>query len=93
MNIPQDIDITTLEAGTYTARELRLILTRYRQKSVPPRTLRWWRNQVGIVPSESNTYDTRDLQILIRLVRWISRGGTIEGFKSLLRQEIQKNAT
>lgn len=90
MNISPDIDMTVIEVGTYTARELRIILSRHRQKPVPSRTLRWWRNQIGIVPTEQNTYDDRDLQILIRLVRWISRGGTIASFKSLLKKEIEQ---
>lgn len=90
MEVLQPSTLTVLEAGQYTSRELRIILSRYRQKSVPDRTLRWWRNQIGIEPNQHNAYDEQDLKILIRLVRWLNRGGTVEGFKSLLKQELQQ---
>jgi hypothetical protein len=76
-----------LPPGLYTARELRLTLARYRQRSVPPRTLRWWRSQLGITPDEQGFYTEEDLAILIQLVRWLSRGGTVNQFFLKLKEK------
>lgn len=77
--------------GLYTARELRCILARYRQQRVPDRTLRWWRSQIGLLPNEDGLYSEDDLQILIQLVRWLSRGGTVQQFFSNLQEKYNGN--
>lgn len=74
--------------GFYTSAELRSVLARYRGKNVPARTLRWWRNQIGIVPNEDGLYDEDDLKILIQLVRWIAKGGTVSQFIVKLKQKL-----
>lgn len=79
--------IQVVPKGLYTSKELCLILARHRQKRVPSRTLRWWRNQVGIVPNQDGLYEEEDLRILIQLIRWIARGGTVEQFVNQLREK------
>jgi DNA-binding transcriptional MerR regulator len=77
--------------GLYTSRELALILSRHRQQAVPQRTLRWWRGRIGIDPTPDGFYQDSDLEILIQLVRWLNRGGTVKAFKQQLRSKV--NAT
>ena len=78
---------TALSANSYTARELRLILARYRGKRVPVRTLVYWRSKLGIKPDSQGLYDETDLEILTRLVKWLSRGGTINQLIVKILQE------
>jgi DNA-binding transcriptional MerR regulator len=82
--------IECLEDGFFNSRELRILLAKHRQKAVPDRTLRFWRNQLKIFPQDGYLYTQEDLQLLVRLVRWIARGGTIDGFKAILRAEYDR---
>lgn len=88
---PEILTPQVIPDGLYTARELRLILSRYRQRSVPERTLRWWRNQIGIRPTSEGFYTQEDLAILIQLVRWLGRGGTVNQF--FLKLQESQNAS
>ncbi|UBF30769.1 helix-turn-helix domain-containing protein (plasmid) [Kovacikia minuta CCNUW1] len=85
---PQISTPQVLPQGLYTARELRLTLARYRQRNVPDRTLRWWRNQLGIEPTSEGFYTEQDLAILIQLVRWLGRGGTVKQFFVKLQEKV-----
>ena len=80
--------VQVLEQEVYTSRELQIILSRYRKKVVPDRTLQSWRNQLHITPV-NRLYDKEDLKILIRLAKFLSRGGTMRGFKTILNSEDQ----
>ena len=75
----------------YSTRDLREILAVSRGKPVPDRTLRWWRNTLGIEPGYCNSYDSNDLAILINLIEWLNQGGTIAAFKDQLKQQINAN--
>jgi hypothetical protein len=75
----------------YRTRDLKQILADVRGKPVPDRTLRWWRNTLGIEPGYCNTYDSSDLAILISLVQWLNKGGTIAAFKDQLKQQVNAN--
>lgn len=92
MNNTQLIDVQVLPPDSYTTKELRLILSKYRRKKVPPRTLRYWTHQIGLRRNGCGLFDSSDLEILIRLVRWLSRGGNIQQFRLKLMEEMS-NAT
>lgn len=77
------------EKDYYNSRELRVILARHRGRAVPDRTLRFWRKRLEIKPDKSDLYNREDLRVLVRLVRWINRGGTIDGFRSILKSEVK----
>ncbi len=88
MNNTSKIQIPeVLPQGLYTSRELRLTLARYRQRNVPERTLRWWRNQLGIGPTSDGFYTEEDLSILIQLIRCLRRGGTVNQFFLKLKEK------
>lgn len=80
-NISSDLE------GVINARELAIILSRVRGRNVPDRTLRFWRNELCVRPIHGRFYTYESLQVLIRLVRWLERGGTIQGFVSILIDE------
>jgi hypothetical protein len=81
--------MTALDAQVlYRTKDLKQILAEFRGCPVPDRTLRWWRNTLGIQPDSFNCYDQTDLEILISLVKWLNRGGTIAAFKDQLLQQI-----
>jgi DNA-binding transcriptional MerR regulator len=82
--------VRAMEDDFFTSRELKVLLTRHRGKAVPDRTLRFWRNELEIRPANGYLYDRNDLQLLVRLIRWIARGGTIRGFRILLSAEYQE---
>ena len=88
MNSTLAIDVQVLPADGYTTKELRLILSKYRRKKVPPRTLRYWTQQIGLRRNGCGLFDSSDLEILIRLVRWLSRGGNIQQFRLKLLEEM-----
>lgn len=81
-----------LEENFFNSRELKIILARHRGKAVPDRTLRFWRNELHIRPTAGSLYDRNDLQLLVRLVKWISRGGTIQGFIAILKDEYESQS-
>lgn len=82
--------VKALEDDFFTSRELKVLLARHRGKAVPDRTLRFWRNELAIRPANGYLYDRSDLQLLVRLIRWIARGGTIQGFRAILSAEYQE---
>jgi hypothetical protein len=69
------------------SQEIAIVLSRYRGKAVPDRTLRFWRNELCIRPVDGCLYNREALKVLTRLVFWLKRGGTMQGFKSLLLDE------
>jgi hypothetical protein len=75
--------------GFFNSRELQVILAKHRGKAVPERTLRFWRNELKIRPFDGCLYDREDLALLVRLVRWLGRGGTMQGFKTILIAEYE----
>jgi DNA-binding transcriptional MerR regulator len=79
--------------GFFNSRELQVILAKHRGKAVPDRTLRFWRNELKIRPIDGCLYDRDDLHLLVRLVRWLGRGGTIQGFKAILIAEYETQQT
>lgn len=83
------VQLQAIEDAYFSSRELKILLAKHRGKVVPDRTLRFWRNELKIRPMDGCLYDQNDLQLLIRLVRWLGRGGTIQGFKSILRTEYE----
>ena len=76
----------SLEGG-FTLTEIRLLLAKYLGRDVKRSTLYYWRKQIGMSPNEIGLYDQDDLEILIRLGGWISRGGTIHQFANTLFKE------
>jgi hypothetical protein len=69
------------------SRELAIVLAKHRGKAVPDRTLRFWRNELCIRPVDGCLYNREALKTLTRLVYWLKRGGTMQGFKTLLLDE------
>lgn len=67
-------------------KDLRNILEQVRGKSVPERTLRFWRSQLGISPNSVGFYEQEDLDALIGLVNALNRGWTIAQYFCSLRQ-------
>jgi DNA-binding transcriptional MerR regulator len=82
-----------IEDSYFNSRELKILLAKHRGRVVPDRTLRFWRNELKIRPIDGCLYDQDDLQLLIRLVRWLGRGGTLQGFKAILRAEYEAPQT
>jgi len=80
-----------MEENFFNSRELRLILAKHRGKAVPDRTLRFWRNELKIrpEPGHGSLYNREDLQTLIRLISWLSRGGSMQGFIYILKSEYE----
>lgn len=79
----------SIEDSFFNSRELKILLAKHRGKVVPDRTLRFWRNELKIVPINGCLYDRNDLHLLVRMVRWIGRGGTVQGFKTILIAEYE----
>lgn len=83
-------NVQVLEEGLYTTKELRIILGRLRRRKVPARTLRYWIRGLQMEKNECGLYDENDLQALVRLVKHLSRGGTIHQLFQVLKQENQQ---
>lgn len=73
----------------YTATELRIILAKYLGRRVPRSTFSNWKSQIGMSPNELGFYTNEDLEILIALVSWLSRGGKIKPFVKALYEELE----
>lgn len=82
-----------IEDSYFSARELKILLAKYRGRAVPDRTLRFWRNELKIRPLDGNLYDQEDLTKLVRLVKWLGRGGTLKGFHTLLMEEMDREVS
>lgn len=82
---------TEVMSGLYTTRDLRVILARHRKRRVPLRTLYWWFNQIGMRPTDSGVYLESDLNILVQLVAWLGRGGTVAAFAKQLKENDHAN--
>ncbi len=79
------------DLGIYTAHDLCARLIPVRGRAVPLRTLKYWREQIGIRPDSNRLYSKNDLKILKSLVRWIGRGGKIQTFLRNLERKQNAN--
>ena len=68
-----------------TAKDLREALSSVRGRPVPPRTLQYWRSQLGISPNPCGLYEQSDLESLIGLVHALARGWNSFQYVDLLR--------
>jgi hypothetical protein len=59
------------------SRELAIVFAKHRGKPVPDRTLRFWRNELCIRPTDGCLYNREALKTLIRLVYWL-KSSTID---------------
>lgn len=93
MAVTQTMQTQPLENNFFNSRELKIILAKHRGRGVPDRTLRFWRNELKIKPTAGSLYDRNDLRLLVRLVKWISRGGTVQGFVAILQAEYESQTS
>ena len=73
------MNIEVLNQG-FTAAELGLCIKTETGRSVPPRTIRRWRQALDIRPCEFGTYTDKQLDALVGLAAWLGSGRTINHF-------------
>lgn len=77
-----------MQTVEYRASELRAHLADVRGRPVPPRTLRYWRQHLAIVPNQNGRYEQSDLDILSALILAIDNNQTIAQFKARLAEKL-----
>lgn len=80
--------MTDSTAAVYSASDLREKLHRIRGKPVPPDTLKYWRQRLGITPDRNRLYTHQELDVLRGLVMALNRGKSIEQYKRFLQERM-----
>jgi DNA-binding transcriptional MerR regulator len=75
-------------AAVYSASDLREKLHRIRGKPVPPDTLKYWRQRLGITPDRNRLYTHQELDVLRGLVMALKAGKSIEQYKRFLLEKL-----
>jgi hypothetical protein len=70
-----------LQEGRYSPRELKLLLTRKRQKRIPHPTWQRWKKELDIHPDDQGQYWEEDRQALEGLIVALKAGWTIARYK------------
>jgi hypothetical protein len=79
-------------SGKWTVRDLLHHIHTQTGRKVPYPTIKRWRKHLDIEPDAEMLYTDCDLDGLVALARWLSRGGKVKPFALRFKQFIQQQS-